>query len=340
MDVALSEEQDAWREATGRLADAHAVTGADHVPPGGWDDVVALGIPALRSPEHAGTEAAGVESALAVEAVARRLCALPVTGQAVLAPHLLHAAGATEALDAVVGGTLRLTVALDPALTGLGRLGEPAIALDARDATHALVLDGDRLAAVALAGTRATGLDLTRELRPVDARPAAGDLAVALGGPLDEQAADRFAALALTALAADVLGVLGGAIEEAVAYARDRRQFGVPIGSFQAVQHLLADALVQAEGIRGCVWYAAWAGDHEPVPDALLAARVAKAAASELGLRVAEACVQVFGGIAITWEHLSHLRLRRVLLDRAAFGDERVQHLAIARHRTGAGRVA
>jgi alkylation response protein AidB-like acyl-CoA dehydrogenase len=97
---------------------------------------------------------------------------------------------------------------------------------------------------------------------------------------------------------------------------------------------------VQTEGVRGCVWYAAWAGDHEEPDEALLAARVAKAAASELGLRVAEASVQVFGGIAITWEHLSHLRLRRVLLDRACFGNEHFHHLAIARHRTADGSAA
>jgi alkylation response protein AidB-like acyl-CoA dehydrogenase len=96
------------------------------------------------------------------------------------------------------------------------------------------------------------------------------------------------------------------------------------------VQHLAADALVQVEGARSCVWHAAWAVDHCDPTAALLAARAAKAFASKAGRQVVETAVQLFGGIAITWEHLSHVRLRRALVDRQLLGDENVHYEQIA----------
>jgi alkylation response protein AidB-like acyl-CoA dehydrogenase len=99
------------------------------------------------------------------------------------------------------------------------------------------------------------------------------------------------------------------------------------------VQHLAADALVQIEGARSCCWYAAWAVDRIDPDEALLAAHVAKGFASRAGLAVVEATVQMFGGIAITWEQASHLRLRRALFDRQVAGDETVQYSEVARLR-------
>ena len=126
------------------------------------------------------------------------------------------------------------------------------------------------------------------------------------------------------------IGLAQGALDAAVRYAGERTQFGTRIGTFQAVQHMLADALVRLEGARSCVWYAAWGVDHlEPV-EATLAAMTAKAYASEAAREVVETSVQVFGGIAITWEHLSHLRLRRVLVDRRVLGDETALYQRIA----------
>lgn len=335
MDVALTAEQEQWDEAVARLAAAHAVTNPsairDDADGRGWDAVLELGVPALRSPEQSGVDAAGVESALAVEHTARQLCTLPVIGQAVLAPELLHAAGAEDLLGAVVAGERRFAPAVTDDLQAVGRVGRPALAFDAAGATHALLLDGDRLVAVELTADPLDGLDLTRQLRPIDTLASAEPV----GGPIDAGRLDRALAVALTALSADLVGVMDGAVRDAVVYAKDRKQFGVPIGTFQAVQHLLADAAVLVEGARSCVWHAAWAGDHLDPAAALLAARTAKAYCSEMGLRAVEASVQVFGGIAITWEHLSHLRLRRVHLDRECLGAEHAQHLSIAAARLG-----
>ena len=154
-----------------------------------------------------------------------------------------------------------------------------------------------------------------------------------LGGAIDDARWAAVHALLLTTLAADLVGVMQGALDDAVAYVAERRQFGVPVGTFQAVQHLAADAIVQIEGARSCCWYAAWAVDRLEPDEALLAAHVAKAYASRAGLAVVEATVQMFGGIAITWEQASHLRLRRALFDRQVAGDEAVNYAEVARLR-------
>lgn len=337
MNVALTDEQREWESAVARLADAHATTSADQLEAidvdRGWAAAVEVGITSLRAPELAGTTATGVESMLAVEQAGRRLCALPILGQGVLAPELLAAAGATEASAAVASGALRVAPGLRRDLGDLAQLGEEAIAFDAAGATHALVRDGQRLAAVALDGDVLDGLDLTRRLVAIPADKEPTPLSFDLGAAISDDRLSRVRAVALTALAADLLGVMAAAVHEAVAYATDRTQFGVAIGTFQAVQHLLADAAVAVEGARSCLWHAAWACDHESTVEAEMAARTAKAYASAAGVRVVETTVQVFGGIAITWEHLSHVRLRRVHLDRVALGDEDHHHRAIARGR-------
>jgi alkylation response protein AidB-like acyl-CoA dehydrogenase len=130
------------------------------------------------------------------------------------------------------------------------------------------------------------------------------------------------------------------ALDDAVSYVARREQFGVPVGSFQAVQHLAAHAAVLTEGSRSAIWYAAWAATQLPPDEALLAARQAKAYCSEAALQVTETSIQMLGGIALTREHPSHLRLRRVLLSRRALGDETAQYTAIAHRRlapTGTG---
>jgi alkylation response protein AidB-like acyl-CoA dehydrogenase len=121
-----------------------------------------------------------------------------------------------------------------------------------------------------------------------------------------------------------------GALDLAVAHAQDRMQFGRPIGSFQALQHLMAEQLVSVEAARSATWHAAWTVDTRPADESLLAARTAKAYASREAPRVAEAVLQVLGGIGQTWESTAHLHLRRCLLDRATLGDEHVHLGALA----------
>lgn len=336
MEICLTDEQQLLQETAGRLAKALGVEGPEQLPSAEalaaqWHDVVELGVPTLRSPSRCGLEASGVETVIVIEQLARTLSAVPVIGQAVLATELLEAADAERELDLVAGGSLRVTPVLDTALTEFGTAGEAALAFDAVGATHALMqtrVDGQRrLVCAPLGGAKSDVLDLTREFLRVPADLA--DVGTVIGKPISDDRWQRATSLAMTAIAADLVGVMQGALDDAVHYAGERTQFGVKIGSFQAIGHLLADALVQVEGARSCLWHAAWAIDHLPVDEARLAAMTAKAYASAAGREVVETSVQVFGGIAITWEHVSHLRLRRALLDRRLFGDETVHYEAI-----------
>ena len=337
MDIGLTDEQQLLQDTVSRLADQLATTDPSDIPAGGilddqWRQVVELGVPTLRSSDLCGLDASGVETAVVVEQLARALCAVPVLGQAILATELLDAAGAEKELGLVAEGNLRLAPALSRDLTGFGTPNTPTVAFDTAGATHALLItpcagDCQQLVCVPLDG-EATGLDLTREVRALSRDLDAATIPV--GEPIDGQRWHRVEALALVGVAADLVGVMQGALDDAVRYAKDRTQFGVKIGTFQAIQHLLADALVRVEGARSCLWHAAWAIEHLRPDQARLAAMTAKAYAADAGRDVVETSVQVFGGIAITWEHVTHLRVRRMLLDRRLFGDESTQYDAIA----------
>lgn len=336
MDASLTDDQLLLRSTAARLADELGTPGADALANAGgdgWDQLVQLGIPAMRSPAFMDVQPTGVELALVVEEFGRTLSRAPVVGQGVLVPELLSAAGAHEALDGVVAGELRLAPGLRADLSGLATVGHDAVAFDANGATHALLLEAvgpePRLVAVALRETPSKGLDLTRALVPIEASSPMSDIG-GLGGPISAGRMMSAEALVLTSLTADLVGVMEGALKDAVGYVTARRQFGVPVGTFQAVQHLAAEALVQVEGARSCCWYAAWAVDRRGPEEALLAARTAKAYSASAGIAVVEATVQLFGGVAITWEQLSHVRLRRALLDRQAWGDETVQYTEIS----------
>ncbi len=125
---------------------------------------------------------------------------------------------------------------------------------------------------------------------------------------------------AATATSAEMLGAADRVLEMTVAYAKDRVQFGRPIGGFQAVKHRCADMLVDVEGMRSATYYAAWAVGAAD-PDARAAASVAKVWCSDAARRVMASGLQVHGGIGFTWEHDLHLFLKRSQLDQMAFGD-------------------
>ena len=122
------------------------------------------------------------------------------------------------------------------------------------------------------------------------------------------------------ASAAESVGVAQRAMEMAVAYAKERTQFGRPIGSYQAVSHACAQMLLEVEGARAATYWAAWALDHEP-ETAPAAASMAKAYAADAGRRVTSAALQVHGGIGFTWEHDLHFLLKRAHANARMYGD-------------------
>jgi alkylation response protein AidB-like acyl-CoA dehydrogenase len=146
--------------------------------------------------------------------------------------------------------------------------------------------------------------------------------------PLPGDAAAAGDAIAV-ALAAESVGVARRAMEMAVEYAKEREQFGRPIGAYQAVSHACAQMLLEVEGARSTVLYAAWALDHEP-ESGPLAASMAKAYASDAGWRVPASALQVHGGIGFTWEHDLHLWLKRGKANAYLWGDAREHRARVA----------
>jgi alkylation response protein AidB-like acyl-CoA dehydrogenase len=125
---------------------------------------------------------------------------------------------------------------------------------------------------------------------------------------------------ALVAISAELCGTAQRALEMSVEYAKTRQQFGRPIGSYQAVSHKCADMLVQVESAKSLTYYAAWAVDND-VPEAPLAAAMAKAYASDAARLVTGAAIQVHGGIGFTWEHDMHLYFKRAKWGETTLGD-------------------
>jgi alkylation response protein AidB-like acyl-CoA dehydrogenase len=140
----------------------------------------------------------------------------------------------------------------------------------------------------------------------------------------------RSVEVATTAIAVETVGVAQRALELAVQYARERTQFGRPIGSFQAVKHKCVDMMVAVENARSLAYYAAWAV-AERHRERAKAVAMAKAYASEMGRSVTADAIQIHGGIGFTWEHDLHLYYRRALANEAMFGAAPLHREAVAR---------
>jgi alkylation response protein AidB-like acyl-CoA dehydrogenase len=125
---------------------------------------------------------------------------------------------------------------------------------------------------------------------------------------------------AAVALAAEMCGGAQRVLEMTVEYAKLRETFGKPIGSYQGVKHKCADMLVEVENAKSLTYYAAWAVDEQQA-DAPLAVSMAKAYASDASRKVANAGIQLHGGIGMTWEHDLHLYMKRAKASEVAFGD-------------------
>ncbi|MET0734548.1 MAG: acyl-CoA dehydrogenase family protein [Microbacterium sp.] len=319
MDARFSPEQRALRESAAQVVDRlgpKAVADLDDsdrtskleaaVATAGWRE--------LRDDVGDGSPlASAVEAAIVAEELGRGLADVAYLGP-LLAADLARRAGLDEASG--------LTIALSADLGALAASGDAdtAVAFDASAATAAILLeetaDGHRLL-VADVRDHAPHLDLTRRVGTID---AGGVAALPQAVAIDRDALTAWTAFGLAVACADLVGVMRGAVRLSTDYASVRRQYGHTIGSFQAVQHLLADALVATEGSYSAALYAAWAVDALPPDEALDAARVAKAYCGRAARVVGETAVQVHGGIGNTWDCLAHVYLRRALLTTAVLG--------------------
>jgi alkylation response protein AidB-like acyl-CoA dehydrogenase len=292
-----------------------------------WSRLADAGVLGLGAADGQGSL---TDAAIVAMALGRALAPAPYLGCGVLAAHLLVLARADDALiDAVTSGARRVAVGTDPRTWSVGATAAPALAWDAAGAEAAVVRgpDGRGLVTVDL-GPPTPGVDLTRQMRWTGAR-AQGD-----AGSLERADEQRWTCAALALVSADMVGVMEGALQLAVEHAITREQFGVPIGSFQSIQHLLAEQQVNLEGARSVTVYAAWALGHRSLDEATLAAHTAKAYCADVGKKLCEAVVQVHGGMGLTWECRAHVFLKRMLADRAFLGDERVHFRRISELRT------
>ncbi len=346
MDTRLTPEQDELQRTARRLARELGPRTVADLGDGKRRERLAkavrdAGWPLLRHDDGDGAPvASGVEAALIAEALGEAVADVPFAGP-VLAGDLARRAGASPAPGAVLAFASDL---LEPAVVSGSETDAPLVAVDvgvavdaSADQAYVLSPDGDgyRLATVDVTG-EGDGADLGRAVRTI----RAGTPCV----PVPDQSRlltradlDACAALGLALTSADLVGLMRGVIDVSVAYARERKQYGVAIGSFQAVQHLLAEAHVLAEGARSAALYPAWAVDALEPGQARAAGRVAKAYGARAARTVCETAVQVHGGIGNTWDCIVHVHLRRALLSAHWFGDDGEMLRQLERTRLGVG---
>jgi len=282
-----------------------------------------------------GPLASGVEAAIIAEALGEAVADVPFAGP-ILAADLARRAGVCPIDGAVVAFSPEL---IDAAVVPGPMTATPILAVDSGAqgsvATYVLVPEGDGYhLALVEAEAASDGADLTRRVRALPAGvpmlPVSDQ-----SRPLTRDDLDAWAALGLALSSADMVGLMRGALDISVAYARERKQYGVAIGTFQAVQHLLAEARCLMEGAFSAALYPAWAVDQLRPDEARAAGRVAKAYCARAARTVCETAVQVHGGMGNTWDCIVHVYLRRALLSSQWFGDDGEQLRQLERARLG-----
>jgi hypothetical protein len=347
MSMLSSEQQElasSVRALLGKRSDSAAVRRAVDSPTG-YDAALwtllcdQIGVAALAVPEEFGGIGAGVlETHVVLDELGRTLTPSPMLGSAVFAAQLLLAlddsAASARLLPGIADGSTIATVAWTDDAGGWGR---PAITASdgTLTGTAHYVLDGDLADVLLVVAADESGvgvydvdpgratrthtptLDTTRRLATVSLDGVHGNR---LGGAAEAAVAAALRA-AVIGQSAEQVGAATRILELTVEYAKTRVQFGRPIGSFQALKHRMADLHVLVEAARSAS-YAAAAGT--------IGASVAKAYCSDALFTVAGECIQLHGGIAITWEHDAHLYFKRAHSSAQLFGtsDQHVRALA------------
>lgn len=312
-----------------------------------WRGLVELGAAGiLIDEEHGGLGLTLLDAALVAETLGAHVAPAPFLGSAVLAPLALTGAGSPAQkaawLPRLAAGEALAGIAIGEAVGAArdgagvtangGRLtGKALFVIDAAGADFFIVADSSAGLHLVTAGAKGltdialTTIDLTRRLGELrfDETPAEP-----LAGGQEGATLARLRDAAWTILAADMLGASQAMLDKAVAYAKERRQFGRLIGSFQAVKHLCAEMAAELEPCRSLVWYAAHAFDAVPAEASLTAAH-AKAHLAEVSRFVARTATEVHGGMGFTDLVGLHYWFKRVGLDRQLLaGPERARREA------------
>ncbi len=347
MNFSLSDEQKLLRDSAARFAAEHAGgERKDH-----WRAFSELGWLTIGAPEEIGGFGGPVERLLLVEQLGRGCVISPYATQAVLAGTILRDARCFDALEALTEGRRRCAVAYEEAQASYNPLvidtrlersadgwslsGAKSRVLDASTA-DTLIVSARIGADVALVAVPASGEGLSRRPYPAedghdvseigfDRVPLAGDAVIARGDALEllENALDH----ATAAICAEALGLCSTMLETTVAYTKERVQFGVPLSSFQVLQHRMADMYVELELMRSMAYYAAMTLESEVDSDARKQGiSAAKAQIARSGKFIGQQTIQLHGGIGMSEEYTVGRYFKRMTLLERVFGD-RSYHL-------------
>ena len=340
-----------------------------------WNLLVEQGWTGLIVPEEDGGQGLGmVEMAVAFEEMGRALLPGAFLSTVALAGSLMEKACSPEyrakRLQAICEGQSKATVAL---LEESADWNPDAVAMAATPVDGGFKLSGkklfvsdaavaDYIVTVARTGSGLVlafvdskapgvslkpmpGLDATRSLSAVEYNDVMVSAEDVMADSSKARAALEYAIdVATLALSAEMVGGMQWLLEASVEYAKTRKQFGKPIGQFQAVQHHCANMLLMTESARSAVYYAAWQLGNDP-KQAPLAVSMAKAYASDGYREVGNLAVQVHGGIGFTWDENVHFYYKRAKASELMFGDatyhrERIAKFVIDRESTPARAVS
>ena len=300
-----------------------------------WRELAELGVTGVLVPEaQGGAGLALLDAALIAQALGYAATPTPFLASAVMVPAALAALGGSQAeawLAEIAGGdaifgvaTTELFSVREDAGVALkaGKLdGKAMMAIDACTADLLMIaIDADTLVVVK---SDAPGLEMTR-LKTVDATRCTAELTFkgVAAEAIFESAGEAIARMleaGRIALAADALGACESMIEQAVAYAKERKQFDRLIGSFQAVKHMCSEMIAELEPARSLLWYAAHSFDSLPAEAPLMACHVLSHV-SEIGREIASVSTQVHGGIGWTDEQNLHFWFKRIANARHLLG--------------------
>jgi alkylation response protein AidB-like acyl-CoA dehydrogenase len=274
-----------------------------------WKELCELGWAGIFIDEQYGGQGLGiVELIILMEELGYTLAPVPFLSNAA-AGLMIQAAGSDEQkqrwLPGIASGEARGAAALVR--------GDEAKLVPDGDSAEVIVLCADGGVSVVERSAADVEPVATMDSTRRYARVRAGG-----GEPLPGEVGPGVGA-GLLSISAELTGVAQRAMEMAVEYARDRKQFGRPIGAYQAVSHRCAQMLLETEGARSATYYGAWTADAQP-EELELAASMAKAYSSDAGWRVCSSSLQVHGGIGFTWEHDLHFFLKRAKVDALLWG--------------------
>ena len=357
MNFAFSEEQEELRRTVrGFLESKSSETEVRRLmeTESGYDEAVwkqmgeQMGLQGLAIPEeYGGSGYTYVELAVVLEEMGRRLLAAPYFSTVVLAANAILHSGDEQAkstlLPGIASGETIATVAFTE---DNGRWDEAGITMTASksgdgytlDGSKTFVLDGHTASVIIVAARTDAGvslfsvtgdaegltrtplptMDQTRKQAKLEFSGTPATLVGTDGGGW--ATLERMLDLAAVGLAAEQVGGAQLVLEMAVQYAKDRVQFGRPIGSFQAIKHKCADMLLEVESAKSAAYYAAWCAAE--LNDELPAvASLAKAYCSEAYFHATAENIQIHGGIGFTWEHPAHLYFKRAKSSELLLGD-------------------